>query len=328
MSALFSARLFFLLALALAFSPARAEPVRLVLLGDIMLDDGPGQLIAANGNPFAPFASLLADADYRIGNLECSIATSGKAIDEKIYTFRAHPRVLPVLKSHVDAVAVANNHSGDFGKEAFLETLTRLQENGIAPIGGGRNLTEAHAPHWVEIKGLRIALLAYNEFKPRSFEAGPETPGIAWSEDAQVIGDLRAARQAGADLVIPLMHWGWERETAAGERQRRLARTMIDAGADLVVGGHPHVTQGAEYYRGKLIVYSLGNFIFDGFDPPEPEETRTGWALRLNLDKSGLLSWDTRTARIDAQGTPHPLPGAKSPCGQRGDPEIRACVNP
>lgn len=321
-------RTFCFLALTLIFGLARAEPVHLILLGDIMLDDGPGQFIAAKGDPFAPFAGLLRDADYRIGNLECSIATTGKAIDEKIYTFRAHPRVLPVLKKHVDAVVVANNHSGDFGKDAFLETLALLKKEGIATVGGGRNLTEAHAPLWLDLKGLRIALLAYNEFKPRSFEAGPETPGIAWSEDAQVIGDLRAARQAGADLVIPIMHWGWERETIPNERQLTLAHAMIDAGADLVVGGHPHVTQGAEYYRGKLIVYSLGNFIFDGFDPPEPEETRTGWALRLSLDKSGLLSWETRTARIDAQGTPHPQSGGKSPCGNRNDPEIRACVNP
>lgn len=105
-------------------------------------------------------------------------------------------------------------------------------------------------------KGLRIAVLSYNEYKPRSFEAGPESPGIAWSEDSQVVSDIRAARAAGADLVIPFMHWGWEREPAPDERQRQLAHRMIDAGADVVVGGHPHVTQGAEYYRGKLIVYN------------------------------------------------------------------------
>jgi poly-gamma-glutamate capsule biosynthesis protein CapA/YwtB (metallophosphatase superfamily) len=87
-------------------------------------------------------------------------------------------------------------------------------------------------------QGLRVAVLAYNEFKPRSFEAGADWPGIAWSEDSQVVADIRAARAAGADLVIPFMHWGWEREPQASARQRQLARLMIDAGADLVVGGH------------------------------------------------------------------------------------------
>jgi poly-gamma-glutamate capsule biosynthesis protein CapA/YwtB (metallophosphatase superfamily) len=94
------------------------------------------------------------------------------------------------------------------------------------------NLEQAHRPLWIERRGLRIAVLAYNEFKPRSFEAGADWPGIAWSEDSQVVADIRAARAAGADLVIPFMHWGWERERQASARQRQLARLMIDAGAD------------------------------------------------------------------------------------------------
>ena len=100
---------------------------------------------------------------------------------------------------------------------------------------------------------------------------------------------------------------------------------MIDAGADLVVGGHPHVTQGAEYYRGKLIVYSLGNFVFDGFDYPA---ARSGWLLRLTVDKQGLVAWDTLVAQIDDDGSPHPHPGSTSPCGRADDPLIRDCRNP
>jgi poly-gamma-glutamate capsule biosynthesis protein CapA/YwtB (metallophosphatase superfamily) len=130
----------------------------------------------------------------------------------------------------------------------------------------GAILAEAHKPLWIERKGVRIAVLSYNEFKPRSFEAGANWPGIAWSEDDHVISDIRAAKAAGADLVIPFMHWGWEKETTPSQRQRQLAHKMIDEGATLVVGGHPHVTQGAETYKGKPIIYSLGNFVFDGFD--------------------------------------------------------------
>lgn len=312
-------------ALALTAGAARAEPVRLVFAGDIMLDDGPGRMIAAGGDPLAPFAARLRDADFTIGNLECPIATGGRALANKIYTFRAHPRVLPLLKGRFDALAVANNHSGDYGRAAFVETLEHLERAGIPYVGGGRDLAAAHAPLWVERGGLRIAILAYNEFKPRSFEAGPDWPGVAWSEDSRVIGEIRAARAAGADLVIPFMHWGWEREAAPGERQRQLARAMIDAGADVVVGGHPHVTQGAEYYRGRLIVYSLGNFVFDGFAEPE---AKRGWLLRLTLDRSGLLAWDTLAAQIDADGTPHPQPGALTPCGQAGEAAPRLCANP
>lgn len=310
-----------------AWAEAPAEALRLVFVGDIMLDDGPGRLIAAGGDPLARFARELADADYTIGNLECPIATVGKPLESKIFAFRADPRVVDRLKGRFDALAVANNHSGDYGKAAFVETLGHLSRAGIPSFGGGSDLSAAHSPLWIEKKGLRIALLSYNEYKPRSFEAGPDWPGIAWSEDSQVVSDIRAARAAGADLVIPFMHWGWEREPQPDERQRQLARLMIDAGADLVVGGHPHVTQGAEYYRGKLIVYSLGNFVFDGFDAPAEKR---GWLLRLTVDRSGLLAWETVAAQMDEDGTPHPVPGAATPCGARGTArrgDVENCIN-
>lgn len=280
-----------------------AEPVTLIFAGDIMLDDGPGRLIAQGGDPLLPFADILKAADYRIGNLECPIATVGQPMDSKIYNFRAHPRVLEVLRGRFDALAVSNNHSGDYGQAAFLETLDHLARIGIASFGGGRDLAAAHRPLWIEKHGVSIAVLGYNEFKPRSFEAGPHWPGIAWSEDSHVLADIRAARAAGADLVIPFMHWGWEREPEPTERQRRLARLMIDAGAAAVVGGHPHVTQGSEIYRGKPIIYSLGNFVFDGFELPA---AKIGWLLRMTVDRGGVLSWDIVEAVIDAAGTPSP----------------------
>ncbi len=304
---------------------AHAEPLTLIFAGDIMLDDGPGRTIAAGGDPLTPFAAILAAADYRIGNLECPIATGGSAQPSKLWSFRARPDTLKILRGRFDAVSLANNHSGDYGPVAFMETLDYLAAAGIAHFGGGRNLAEAHRPLWIEKKGLKIAVLGYNEYKPRRFEAGPHTPGIAWSEDEQVIADIRTARAAGADHVIPFMHWGWEKSTQPDNRQRSLARRLIDEGASLVVGSHPHVTQGAEIYRGKPIVYSLGNFVFDGFDY---ENARRGWLLRLEIDRDGVRHWTTLAADIDRAGTPHPVPGLATPCGSRGDREIAQCLNP
>jgi poly-gamma-glutamate synthesis protein (capsule biosynthesis protein) len=309
----------------LCINTVHAETLRLLFAGDIMLDDGPGKTIASGGDPLAPFAEILRDADFRIGNLECPVATVGKPFDNKIFSFRANPRVLSVLQNRFDALSLANNHSGDYGQEAFLETMQHLDQAGLRYVGGGRNLKEAHTPLWINQKGMRIALLAYNEFKPRSFEAGPNWPGIAWSEDSQVIADIKSAKAAGANHVIPFMHWGWEREAEPSERQRTLARKMIDAGASAVVGGHPHVTQGAETYQGKPIIYSLGNFVFDGFDLPA---AKRGWILRLNIDLAGISSWDTLLAQIDEAGTPYPLSGSFSPCGRAGDEQIHACQNP
>jgi len=310
-------------------APATDATVRLVFAGDVMLDDGPGRVIAEGRDPLALFDAVLRDSDFAIGNLECPIATTGQPLDNKIYNFRAAPATTRVLQGRFQAMGVANNHSGDYGQTAFLETLQHLHAAGIHSFGGGSNLTEAHRPLWIEKHGIRIAVLAYNEFKPRRFEAGPDWPGIAWSEDEQVVADIRAARRAGADWVIPFMHWGWEREPEPSERQRRFARTLIDAGADMVVGGHPHITQGVESYKGKPIIYSLGNFVFDGFKEPA---LRQGWVLRVTLDKRRLLAWDTRLAQMDDEGTPHPQPGALTPCGKpnawgpAGEPG--ECVNP
>jgi len=249
-----------------AGGPTGDPTVTLAFVGDINLDGLPGKLVRRGGDPFTPFAVLLAEADIRVGNLECVVATRGEPIPKKPYTFRAHPRTLTSLKRHFDAVSLANNHSGDFGPAAFGDLLALLNRRGIGYFGGGTNLAQAHRPLIVERHGLRIALLGYDEFLPRSFEADSDRPGVAWSEDQQVQHDIAEARSRDhADLVVPFMHWGWEHETLASPRQRRLARLMIDAGADAVVGSHPHVVQDTEEYRGRPIVYSLGNFVFDRF---------------------------------------------------------------
>ena len=316
---------FFRLTVAMALLAAlnaQAEPMTLIFAGDIMLDDGPGRLIARGGDPLAPFANMLKAADYRIANLETSVARSGKRLADKPYTFRAHPRTLRILQGRFDAVTLANNHVGDYGHQALLETMQRLDAAGIAHFGAGKNLVEAHKPLWIERQGLKIAILGYNEFAPRAFEAGADTPGTAWSEDDHVISDIRAAKAAGADLIIPFMHWGWEYEPTASPRLQSFARRMIDEGASMVVGSHPHVTQGADVYQGKPIIYSLGNFVFDGFDAPE---ARLGWLLRLKLDKTGVLEWDTVAAHMDKNGTPHPMPGALTPCGKAGDTQVGQC---
>ena len=311
----------------LAASPmahASSGDASLIFVGDIMVAETPGELIARGEDPFQPFAALLSSHDVRIGNLECVVATTGTA-EEKPYTFRADPRTLPVLKRHFDAVSLANNHSGDFGKAAFAEQLALMDKAGLPYFGGGRDATAAHAPWIVERNGVRIALLGYVEFKPRSFEADASRPGVAWSgEDDDVIEDIIAARRVHrADIVIPFMHWGWEDEPDPSPRLRAFARRMIDAGADLVVGGHPHVTQGAEYYRGKPIIYSLGNFLFNGFDTPA---TTTGWVLSARVDRTGVVDWRTHVARLDANGVPHRDPTASSPCASPDRKTINQCA--
>lgn len=312
------------LSCATAAGAATEDPkISIAFVGDIMLADTPGKVIKQGRDPLASFASLLRSADIRVGNLECVVATKGKPEPNKPFTFRAHPRTLKVLKRHFDVVSVANNHSGDFGPIAFSEMLDRLDQQGITYFGGGKNLAQAHTPLVIERNGLRIAFLGYNEFFPRKFEADHDTPGIAWSEDEQVRLDITKTRSLHrADLVIAVMHWGLEHEPLASPRQRQLARLMIDAGADAVVGAHPHVTQDTDTYRGKPIIYSLGNFLFDSFSD---EDNNTGWLLHMELTRQGVTHWRTHVAKIDKEGSPHPAPQVKGNCWRMGDEKARVC---
>lgn len=307
--------------MAAVFAAAPKAPpgrVRIVFAGDMELSNAPGDRIARGDDPFAEFAAVLADADAAVGNLECVVATTGEPV-KKPWTFRAHPRVIPVVAKHFAAVSLANNHTGDFGPDAFKECLKLLAEKKLPYFGGGADVREARTPYILERNGLRVALLGANDMKPRAFEAGPHRPGVAWCVDEQLEADVRDARAIHkADLVIPYLHWGWE-EYPANDRQKALARRLIEAGADAVVGGHPHVVQEVEYHKGKPIVYSLGNFVFDGF---KTKETLLGWLLRLTLTADGVASWDTVPCRLDEKGTPHPAPDVETPFGTAGDPKI------
>ena len=303
-------------------SLADDRPVSMVFVGDVMLADQVGLGIQNGHDPLQPFSAILKQSDIRIANLECVIATGGEA-EDKPYTFRAHPRVLSLLKRHLDAVSLANNHTGDFGPGAFKQMLQLLQKARMSYVGGGMDLTEAHKPLLFERQGLRIALLAYNEFFPRSFEADVDKPGHAWSDDEQVVADIRDARDKHhADLVITFMHWGFENESRSNARQQQLARLMIDAGADAVIGGHPHVTQEMAVYKGRPVFYSLGNFVFDGFTA---KDNNTGWVVRLNLTKTGVASATVHEARIDKRGTPKPASVKPRYCWKQGENELQDC---
>ena len=277
------------------------KTIRMLFVGDVMLDELPGEMIKQGKNPFSAFDQIFEKADVAIGNLECVISEKGEP-EKKPFTFRAHPRVIPLLKKYFSALSLANNHSGDYGPLAFSDMLDLLDQNGVLYFGGGQNIRLAHEPQMIGIKGKRIAILGYNEFLPRSFEALNDRSGIAWSDDDYVIYDIQRAKiEYKADVVIVYPHWGWEREKIASARQMKLARIMIDAGADVIVGAHPHVTQNIEWYKDKPIFYSLGNFVFNGFNAGE--ET-TGWVLELSISPDLQITWKIHIARLDQNGIP------------------------
>lgn len=299
-------KIFFSLLLLLFSHIIHAEETDITMLfvGDIMLAEHPGQLIAQGSDPFFYVRSIFRAADIRIGNLECTVSQKGKA-EDKTYTFRAHPRVITTLKKYFDAVSVANNHAGDFGPVAFEDMLYQLEKKQLAYFGGGRTLRAAHEPYLTTVKGKKIAVLGYDGFFPRSFEALEDRAGVAWLDTDFIVADIKRAREVHrADWVIVVPHWGWEYEKIASSQQQTLAHLMIDSGADAVVGGHPHVTQNIEIYKNKPIIYSLGNFVFNGF---HDKETTTGWIALLTLTANAEVKWKTITVRLDKNGVPHPI---------------------
>jgi poly-gamma-glutamate synthesis protein (capsule biosynthesis protein) len=280
--------------------------VRIVFGGDVMLDGGPGHALAHGEDPFAAVAPLLKSADIAVCNLECVAARHGTQV-LKPYTFKAPPACIPVLKQHFGAVCVANNHSGDYGPDGLLEELALLEKASLPYFGGGRDRKESHRPLILERNGRRIALLGYNGISPRSFEAADHRAGTAWLIPAEAIADIKAARTINqADLVIPMLHWGDELEPSPDESQKALARSLIDAGADAVIGGHPHLSQTVDIYKGRPIIYSLGNFVFDYF-PGDPL-VWTGWLVRLTFSKSAAPELETFVVELDRSGIPHLVP--------------------
>lgn len=243
----------------------RPKPITITFVGDVMLASAVGRLAAAKGmeHVFAGVSDVLQGDDLSVANLECAVATTGAAA-KKQFTFRANPALLAGLRaSGIDAVSLANNHSLDYGREAFGETLDHLRKAGLRFAGAGTDLTQAGAPAVLPVGRHKVALVAASRVLPSgAWCAGEHRPGVASAYDpTRLLASIRAAR-AGADVVAVYMHWGKERAVRPQQSQRDLARRCIDAGADVVVGAHPHVLQGFEYHHGRLIAYSLGNFIF------------------------------------------------------------------
>lgn len=247
---------------------------------------------------FASIGPVLQGADILFGNLEMPPTTVDPSLVEQGLVTPSHSEdhmMSAYTYAGFDAVALANNHGMDHGPAAFVHCMDLLDEAGIQYSGGGRNRAEAHRPAIVEKRGVRVAFLSYTSIFFPSASATPTRPGMATVRvetffqphalHAEVpglppkvltrpdAGDLAAAEEAvraakgDADIVVVSWHWGQSpRAGGAGQPlgyETTLAHAVIDAGADLVLGHHPHMLEAVEVYRGKPVFYSVGNFAFD-----------------------------------------------------------------
>mgnify|MGYP001324536847 CR=1 FL=1 len=285
--------------------PSLSEEVSLLAVGDIMLSRVVADKIATKGEdyPFKKVADWLADVDIAFGNLETPL-TPGRRILTGEMVFRADSTLAATLaRYNFSVLSLANNHTMNFGSAGMLDTVAALEQVGISPVGGGRDTEAASAPAFVERKGLRFAFLAYNDddVVPDNYAAQAGKPGTNFMSVEKVRDAVREAKEE-ADFVIVSMHSGTEYEADHGQRQEEFARAAIDAGAEIVLGHHPHVVQDVEIYKGKYIFYSFGNFIFDQM---WSQETRQGLGAKIYFSRSGVSRIALYPLRIDDYAQPN-----------------------
>lgn len=272
----------------------RPRQITLIAVGDVMLDRGVARGIAARG-PEALFAGVcgpLRKADLAIGNLECPLAATHDRLPKRI-AFRADPALAQVLAAAgFDIMNLANNHAVDCGRVALLATIAHLNRAGIQVCGAGRDRAEAEGPVVLTAGGLRVAFVGFTEFVEgtRPYDHVP-TIGLA---TARSIRAAVARARAVADLVVVSIHAGEEYDASPAKLQRSYALAAAGAGADLVLGHHPHVLQGLEEVprpgrRPALIIYSLGNFVFD----QARDDANVSVMLRCRLDRDGVAGAET-----------------------------------
>lgn len=229
-------------------------------------------------------------ADIYMANQEFPFSDRGTPAPDKQFTFRVPPeRVSMMHELGIDIVTIANNHTLDYGTDALVDTCTTLENAGIPYVGAGANMDRAKQLETIEVRGRTIGFLAASRVYPdTSWVANSKKPGMVSGYDPSIlIKEIEAAGEY-CDYLVVYMHWGIERDEKPQEYQRTLGRQLIDAGADLVIGSHPHVLQGIEYYQGKPIVYSLGNFIF-GSSIPKTALLRADVDLEQNQVKLSLV---------------------------------------
>jgi len=259
--------------------------IKMAFVGDMMLDRGVKNSVYNNlsgdyNKLFSKVKSQLLKYDFLFANLEGPVSNKGIDVGG-IYSFRMEPSVIPTLKkAGFDILSVANNHTFNWGEEAFADTLELLSKGGIAYVGGGFDGSKAYKEKIINVRGVKISLLAFSDFRAGGISSESVRPGIALISETEIQKSVSQARKK-TDLVVVSYHFGEEYQEEPNAMQKRYAELAVDYGANLVIGSHPHVVQSLEQYKNSYIAYSLGNFIFDQYFSTE---TMQGGLLEVEVD--------------------------------------------
>jgi hypothetical protein len=283
--------------------------------GDVSLDPSQIPAFRTNGYGWAwsGLGGLFRHDDLTVVNLECP-ATDVVDPEPKPFAFRCDPGALPAARrAGVDVVSQGNNHSYDDGPAGLLDSLSNIRAAGLAPVGAGSDQADALRAVSVQVNGWTLAVLGIDEvLDPVDEVAGPDKPGTAAGHDFALA--LRAVRDAASvsDLVVVTIHWGVELDAAPRRYQVHQAHRMIDAGADVIFGSHPHRIQPMETYRGRPIFYSLGNFVWPRLTPM----TSASAVAAVTVTPGGVMTGRLLPAEIVSDGHPVLVSGPQEPRGK------------
>jgi len=279
--------------------------------GDVAVDPDYIPALAEEGwdHAWTGVDGLFLEDDLTVINLECVPSDLGTPLNKE-FVFRCPPEALPSVKANgVDVANMGNNHSGDFGKEALVDGRDNLIAAGIGAVGAGRDVEEAGAPALFEVNGWRIAVVGFGGVAPNDgWYATADSPGMRSGDDtASMVEAVQTADQQ-ADLVVVTVHWGMELDTTPRQDDIERAHAMIDAGADIIFGHHPHRMQPLEMIDGASVFWSLGNFVW----PHNSVASATTAVARAVVSPEGVIEACLIPAYIETHG--HPVLTGEATC--------------
>jgi poly-gamma-glutamate capsule biosynthesis protein CapA/YwtB (metallophosphatase superfamily) len=312
---------------------AKSWSVTLAFAGDVHFEGGVAALLDRRDATLGPMASALRSADVAVVNLESALTSGGSPAPKELedpsrrYWFRSPPSALALLqRSGVDAVSLANNHGADYGDAGLRDTLRVARNSPVAVIGVGGNPDQAFRPYQTSVDGVEVAVLAADasplESNASIWDVEHGGPGLATARDStRMLAAVRAAN-ASSDVVAVYLHWGAENQRCPTAEQRKLAQSLADAGADVVVGTHAHVLLGAGMLNDTYVSYGLGNFLWYHGRPSD-----TG-VLRVQIVDGKIARDDWVPGKIrPTGGTPRPVTGSASSDAIKEWRNLRGCTD-
>ncbi|MEV5752619.1 CapA family protein [Actinoallomurus sp. NPDC052308] len=308
-----------------ATGEAKDGPITVAFAGDVHFNGPLRARLADPATALGPTIPELTRADLAMVNLETAITTRGTKAPKQ-FTFRAPPSAFDALRAAgVDVVTMANNHAMDYGPVGLRDSLAAIKKSGFPTVGIGANAAQAFRPYYVTVKGDRIAILGATQVLDdnltTAWTATATKGGLASAKNVpRLVNEVRAARR-NADTVIVYLHWGQEKNPCPLPRQKTLARALVRAGADVVVGGHAHIPLGGGYMKGRYVDYGLGNYFFTAPGRNDPDSG----ILEITLRKRKVLGAAWKPAYI-TKGVPRLLDGAAATRAHAKWERLRRCT--